>query len=138
MRTTRILPAVTLVLVAILGASGCGYKLHVKTVLPPEPPATLQPGAAIHIQESANDVPSEVPTRDKIGRLLDARGYPTADASEAGLARFALVSADDMYFSFEIDLVSFYPGVAGIEDTVPSPGASGVKRGGSCLYFSNQ
>ncbi len=72
---------------ALLVATGCGYKVFVKGVTPGDPPATFLAGASFHVQESdetdTSDDYGEVTTQEKIGQLLHERGYVISTEEDA-------------------------------------------------------
>jgi hypothetical protein len=107
MSARRNLPVTAVILLVVLAATGCGYKIFVKTVVSPEAPAPLEPGAAIHIQESAGlEGWGEVSTAGKIEGLLEEHGYGVTDSSEADFLLFYDYSKDAMLGKKQVEPLS--------------------------------
>jgi len=107
MSARRNLPVTAVILLVVLSATGCGYKIFVKTVVSPEAPVSLERGAAIHIQDSAGlDGWGEVSTPSKIERLLVDHGYGIAESSEADFLLFYDYSKEAMLGKKQVEPLS--------------------------------
>jgi hypothetical protein len=107
MSARRNLPVTAVILILVLTATGCGYKIFVKTVVSAEAQAPLEPGAAIHIEPSAGlDGWGEVSTAHKIRRLLGDHGYGVAESSEADFLLFYDYSKESMLGKKQVEPLS--------------------------------